>query len=112
MAPAGGNDMAESKPPDSDPPEPPLRLGYAAPNWWERPAGNVPYIAQVAIGFGAFVTAWVVAGALVWVGPGNAADLLMAPVIVLVSTDIRWRQSPTAGGAGQDSSLGYWSAWA
>ena len=76
--------MTEPKPPDREPPKPPLQLGYAAPNWWERPAGNVPFIAQVAIGFGAFVTACVLAAVMVATGRGGAPEVLIAPVMALV----------------------------
>ena len=78
--------MTESQQSNPNPPRRPVPLNYATPNW-DGPAGGVPYIAQMAIGFRAFMVAGVASVLVLANSPGYSVFefiALMTPITLLL----------------------------
>jgi hypothetical protein len=93
--------MSETRPPESGEPQPPpqrVYLQYQAPGEQEGPAGGVPFIGQLAIGFGAFL----VCGAMIFVTgalwnwttwtPLYPIAWLSSPLLLVGMTVVAWRR--------------------
>ena len=77
------------------PPKPPVQLNYATPPApGTGPAGNVPYIAQMAIGFAAFLLIGIISVVITVSMNSPAPGLILAPLlltVLCVIARVRWR---------------------